>query len=125
MARCAASARLDRMPRFVRHRFALVDPVDRRTYLATGLGLMAFDGGKVMKRALVAGVMVAGLLASPMAHSGAAGQAKCGSRAAVPVPPAYASTVARGRALVGEKLAGPVSGPQGGGGGGGTPGGVG
>ena len=65
-----------------------------------------------MKRALVAVVMVAALLASPMARSGAAGQAQCSSRAAVPVPPVYASTVARARALVCDKLAGRISGLQ-------------
>src|SRR5205809_137992 len=39
------------MPRFVRYWFTLVDAVDRRAYLATGLGLMAFkyavDAGAV------------------------------------------------------------------------------
>ena len=39
------------MPRYVRYWFTLVDVVDRRTYLATGLGLMAFkyavDAGAV------------------------------------------------------------------------------
>ena len=42
---------LDRMPQFVRYWFTLVDAVDRRSYLATGLGLMAFkyavDAGAV------------------------------------------------------------------------------
>ena len=65
-----------------------------------------------MKRTLVAVVMVAALLAPPMARSGAAGQAQCSSRAAVPVPPVYASTVARARALVCDKLAGRISGLQ-------------
>src|SRR5439155_277861 len=65
-----------------------------------------------MKRALVAVLIGTALLASPMAHSGAAGQAQCISRAAVPVPPAYASTVARARALVCDKLAGRISGLQ-------------
>src|SRR5437773_5698731 len=63
-----------------------------------------------MKRVLVAVLIVAALLASPPAQIGAAGQAKCISRAAVPVPPAYASTVARARALVCVKLAGRISG---------------
>src|SRR5437764_14047243 len=39
------------MPRYVRYWFTLVDVVDRRTYLATGVGLMAFkyavDAGAV------------------------------------------------------------------------------
>src|SRR5256884_8770920 len=39
------------VPRYVRYWFTLVDPVDRRAYLATGLGLMAFkyavDAGAV------------------------------------------------------------------------------
>src|SRR5205814_9958475 len=39
------------MPRYVRYWFTLVDVVDRRTYLATGGGLMAFkyavDAGAV------------------------------------------------------------------------------
>src|SRR5207237_4836312 len=79
---------------------------------ARPLAHQAIDGGRVMKRALVAVVMVAALLASPMARSGAAGQAQCSSRAAVPVPPVYASTVARARALVCDKLAGRISGLQ-------------
>jgi len=65
-----------------------------------------------MKRALLAVLIGAALLASPMAHSNAARQAECISRAAVPVPLAYASTVARARALVCDKLAARISGLQ-------------
>jgi len=65
-----------------------------------------------MKRSLVRVLIAAALLATPLAYSGAAGQAKCVSRAAMPVPPPYGATVARARALVCAKLAGRISGLQ-------------
>ena len=65
-----------------------------------------------MKRSLARVLIAAALLATPLAYSGAAGQAKCVSRAAIPVPPPYGATVARARALVCAKLAGRISGLQ-------------
>src|SRR5881227_4243532 len=65
-----------------------------------------------MKRVLVAVLILAALLAPPLAYSVAAGQTKCVSRAAMPVPPAYAATVARAHALVCDKLAGRIAGLQ-------------
>src|SRR5213595_1847684 len=68
--------------------------------------------GGFMKRALGLGLVAAAVLASWVDRSGAGGQTKCVSRAAMPVPPAYAATVARARALVCDKLAGRISGLQ-------------
>src|SRR5438093_7556102 len=72
-------------------------------------GLLA---GGFMKRPLTRGLVAAAVLASWVDRSGAGGEAQCSSRAAVPVPPVYASTVARARALVCDKLAGRISGLQ-------------
>src|SRR5205823_10494213 len=72
----------------------------------------ATDGGRPMKRSQVRVLIAAALPATPLAYSGAAGQAKCVSRAAMPVPPPYGATVARARALVSAKLAGRISGLQ-------------
>ena len=65
-----------------------------------------------MKRALGLGLVAAAVLASWVDRSGAGGQTTCVSRAAAPVPPAYAATVARAHALVCDKLAGRIAGLQ-------------
>src|SRR5881409_3450548 len=68
--------------------------------------------GGFMKGALGLGLVAAAVLASWVDRSGAGGQTTCVSRAAAPVPPAYAATVARAHALVCDKLAGRISGLQ-------------
>src|SRR5213080_85521 len=68
--------------------------------------------GGFMKGALGLGLVAAAVLASWVDRSGAGGQTTCVSRAAAPVPPAYAATVARAHALVCDKLAGRIAGLQ-------------
>src|SRR5881296_980020 len=68
--------------------------------------------GGFMKRALGLGLVAAAVLASWVDRSGAGGQTTCVSRAAAPVPPAYAATVARAHALVCDKLVGRIAGLQ-------------
>src|SRR5881296_3876945 len=72
-------------------------------------GLLA---GGFMKRPLTRGLVAAAVLASWVDRSGAGGQTTCVSRAAAPVPPAYAATVARAHALVCDKLVGRIAGLQ-------------
>src|SRR5437667_4791868 len=68
--------------------------------------------GGFMKRPLTRGLVAAAVLASWVDRSGAGGQTTCASRAAAPVPPTYAATVARAHALVCDKLAGRIAGLQ-------------
>src|SRR5881296_85644 len=72
-------------------------------------GLLA---GGFMKRPLTRGLVAAAVLASWVDRSGAGGQTTCVSRAAAPVPPAYAATVARAHALVCDRLATRIPGVQ-------------
>src|SRR2546428_3449985 len=65
-----------------------------------------------MKRALGLVLVAAAVLASWVDGRVAGGQTTCVSRAAAPVPPAYAATVARAHAVVCDKLAGRIAGLQ-------------
>ncbi|OLC03300.1 MAG: hypothetical protein AUH45_06145 [Gemmatimonadetes bacterium 13_1_40CM_69_22] len=65
-----------------------------------------------MKRALGLVLVAAAVLASWVDRSVAGGQTTCVSRAAAPVPPAYAATVARAHAVVCDQLAGRIAGLQ-------------
>src|SRR2546422_3842598 len=62
-----------------------------------------------MKRALGLVLVAAAVLASWVDRSVAGGQTTCVSRAAAPVPPAYAATVARAHAVVCDQLAGRIA----------------
>jgi len=65
-----------------------------------------------MKRALGVVLVAAAVLASWVDRSVAGGQTTCVSRAAAPVLPAYAATVARAHAVVCDQLAGRIAGLQ-------------